>query len=62
MTNKCRICGKTDCDDDCEELDAIYREQQREKLLDIDVDEITCDWCGRTYGETSHDACGSDGA
>lgn len=37
---ECRICGQLDCDDDCEELHAIYREQQREKLRDIDVDEI----------------------
>lgn len=37
---ECRICGKRDCDDDCEELRAIYREQQREKLRDLDMDEI----------------------
>ena len=37
---ECRICGKRDCDDDCEELRAIYREQQREKLRDIDMDEL----------------------
>lgn len=35
----CRICGKADCDDDCEELAAIYREQQREKLRDLMLDE-----------------------
>ncbi len=54
---ECRICGKCDCDDDCEELRAIYREQQREKLRDIDIDEITCDVCGMTYGQESHDLC-----
>lgn len=53
----CRICHKIDCDDDCEELAAIFREQQREKLSDIDPDEIECDVCGRTYGECSHDQC-----
>ena len=53
----CRICKRVNCDDDCEELSIIYREQQREKLRDIDVDEIECDVCGRTYGETSHDHC-----
>lgn len=37
---ECRICGKRDCDDDCEELQAIYREHQREKLRDLDMDEI----------------------
>lgn len=35
----CRICHRLDCDDDCEELAAIYREQQREKLRDIELDE-----------------------
>lgn len=54
---ECRICGKRDCDDDCEELQAIYREHQREKLRDIDVDEITCDVCGVTYSQDSHDLC-----
>ena len=53
----CRICHKADCDDDCEELAAIYRQQQREKLRDIDVDEVTCDVCRLTYGEASHDDC-----
>jgi hypothetical protein len=59
---ECRICGKRDCDDDCEELQAIYREHQREKLRDIDVDEITCDVCGMTYGQDSHDLCREQGA
>lgn len=40
MTDPCRICKRADCDDDCEELAAIYREQQREKLRDLDMDEI----------------------
>ena len=53
----CRICGQLGCDDDCEELRAIYREQQREKLRDIDIDEIECDVCGLTYGQASHDLC-----
>ena len=53
----CRVCGRVGCDDDCEELRAIYREQQREKLRDIDVDETACDVCGRSYGEASHDDC-----
>lgn len=55
--SECRICGKRDCDDDCEELRAMAREHQREKLRDIDIDEITCDVCGRTYGQDSHDLC-----
>lgn len=54
---KCRICKKPDCDDDCEEIASIYREQQREKLRDIDPEEIECDVCGRTYGEAYHDDC-----
>jgi hypothetical protein len=57
MAGPCRICRKPDCDDDCEELALIYREHQREKLRDIDVDEIHCDNCGLTYGEASHDGC-----
>lgn len=36
----CRICGRADCDDDCEELALIYREHQREKLRDIDLDDL----------------------
>ena len=55
--DECRICGKPNCDDDCEELAAIYREQHREKLRDIDPDEIECDVCGLTYGQASHDDC-----
>ena len=51
LMTECRICGKRDCDDDCEELRVIYREHQREQLRDIDIDEITCDVCGRTYGQ-----------
>lgn len=35
----------------------IYREQQREKLWDIDPDEINCEVCGRSYGEATHDEC-----
>jgi len=36
----CRFCGQPmPCDGDCEELQAIYREQQREKLRDIEIDE-----------------------
>lgn len=54
---ECRICKRDDCDDDCEELALIYRQQQREKLRDIDPDEIVCDLCGRTYGEAPHDEC-----
>ena len=57
LMTECRICGKRDCDDDCEELRVIYREHQREKLRDIDIDEITCDVCGLTYGQESHDLC-----
>ena len=57
MAEPCRICKRVDCDDDCEELQAIYREQQREKLRDIAIDEITCDVCGMTYGQDSHDLC-----
>lgn len=38
--DKCRFCGKSDCDDDCEELASIYRQQQREKLRDLDFDEM----------------------
>lgn len=35
--SRCRHCGQpTPCDNDCEELQEIYREQQREKLRDID--------------------------
>ena len=56
----CRGCKRANCDDDCEELQAIYREQQREKLRDIDPDDVTCDVCGRTYGEMSHDLCHTD--
>ena len=57
---KCRICGVINCDNDCAELALIYREQQREKLSDIDVNEIECDECGYTYGERSHDDCHDD--
>ena len=56
----CHICKRPNCDDDCAELALIYREQQREKLADIDVDEIDCDVCGYTYGERSHDNCYED--
>lgn len=38
MSVPCRICKKADCDDDCEELAAIYRENQREQLLDLELD------------------------
>lgn len=58
----CRICKRANCDDDCEELAAIYRAQQREKLRDIDVDEIHCDVCGHSYGQRSHDGCRLDEA
>lgn len=53
----CRICNKANCDDDCEEMAAIYRDQQREKLRDVDVDEIDCDVCGQSYGDRPHDDC-----
>ena len=53
----CRICKKANCDDDCEELAAIYRDQQREKLRAIDVDEIDCDVCGYSYGHRTHEDC-----
>lgn len=36
---------------------SVHREQQREKLRDIAIDEITCDVCGMTYGQDSHDLC-----
>lgn len=43
----CRICKKVDCDDDCEELAAIYRKQQKEKLQDIDLSDMDeCMACG----------------
>lgn len=44
----CRICNRADCDDDCEELALIYREQQREKLRDIELtpDEIEAGFRG----------------
>jgi hypothetical protein len=35
----CRICRKVDCYDDCEELAAIYREAQREKLRDVGIED-----------------------
>lgn len=54
---ECRICKREECDDDCEELALIYRQQQREKMRDIDPDEITCDECGLTYGDASHELC-----
>lgn len=53
----CRICKSENCDNDCEELALIYRKQQREKLRDIDPDEIMCATCGFTYGERSHYDC-----
>ena len=34
---KCRDCGQNPCDSDCGELRLIYREQQREKLRDIEL-------------------------
>lgn len=40
MAEPCRICKRVDCDNDCEELAMIYREQQREKLRDLDMDEL----------------------
>lgn len=44
----CRICHEQNCDKDCEELQAIYREQQREKLRDIDPYEVDpCEHCLR---------------
>lgn len=42
---------------DCGEVRYIYRQQQKEKLADIDIDECTCDVCGYTYGERTHDQC-----
>lgn len=42
---------------DCLEVRAIRRVIEREKLRDIDPDEIECDVCGRTYGEYTHDQC-----
>lgn len=45
---------------DCGEVQDIYRAEQREKLRDIDPDEIQCDVCGRSYGEASHDECRPD--
>ena len=58
----CRICKRDDCDDECEELALIYREQQREKLRDIDPAQIDCDVCGYTYVERSHNDCHLTGA
>lgn len=59
--NKCHGCGldteKCFYGGDCLEVQAIYREQQKEKLADIDPDEVECDMCGYTYGEKSHDHC-----
>lgn len=45
MNTACPICKNVDCDDDCEELHLIYREAQRKKLRDIELD--LCDHCGR---------------
>lgn len=60
-TNRCATCNKhiDVCPNggDCGEVRAIYREQQREKLRDIDPDEILCDVCGYSYAERSHDDC-----
>lgn len=42
---------------DCLEVQAIYREQQREKLRDIDPDEIECDWCRRSYTDCCFSPC-----
>lgn len=53
----CKVCGDDPCDNDCEELQLIYRDRQREILSDIDPDEIECDVCGLTYGEVSHVDC-----
>lgn len=58
----CKVCKRISCDDDCEELQEIYRQQQREKLRDIDPDEIDCEVCGQTYGEATHEDCHGDSA
>ena len=42
---------------DCLEVQAIYRAEQREKLRDIDPDEIECDWCRRSYTDCCFDPC-----
>ena len=59
--DKCLGCGldieKCFYGGDCLEVRGIYREQQKEKLKDINVDEIECDVCGYTYGEKCHDQC-----
>lgn len=59
-TCKCFVCGRQDCDDDCEELREIYRARQREMVQDIDVDEIFCEVCRRSYAEASHEDCWED--
>lgn len=43
VDNRCKICGVTDCDDDCEERRLIYRERQREMLMDCDFTEEELD-------------------
>lgn len=44
---QCRICKQESCNDDCEELSLIYREQLREKLADVELeDEEICACCG----------------
>lgn len=57
----CEGCGKTieDCyyGGDCLEMRAIYRKEQKEKLQDIDLEEIICSVCGYSYGECSHKNC-----
>jgi hypothetical protein len=42
---------------DCLEVQAIYRAEQREKLRDIDLDEIECEWCNRSYTDCCFDPC-----
>lgn len=42
---------------DCGEMQLIYREQQREKLRDIDLNEIDCYWCDRPVEECCFDPC-----
>lgn len=60
----CRICKKVDCDDDCEELALIYRQQQREKLADLADDgeepRCRCGWTTmRLCGCLTGDNCGN---
>lgn len=42
---------------DCLEVQAICREQEREKLRDIDLDAIECEWCRRSMTDCCFSPC-----